>query len=50
MDTYGKSSALVSQPLVIENPAMLSIQEKKKNYSATNGIEKAPKTPLVYPV
>ena len=49
-DTYGKSSALVSQPLVIENPAMLAMQEKKSDYSNTNGAAKEPAAPLVYPV
>ena len=40
----------MSQPLVIENPAMLAMQEKKNEFAAGNGLPKEPTAPLVYPV
>uniref|UniRef100_F6WHS8 Protein HIRA n=1 Tax=Ciona intestinalis TaxID=7719 RepID=F6WHS8_CIOIN len=50
-ETYGKTSTMVSQPLIIENPAMLAIQEKKNDSSVNDQNEKLkpPTTPIKYP-
>ncbi|CAK8689613.1 protein HIRA-like [Clavelina lepadiformis] len=48
-ETYGKTSDIVSQPLIIENPAMLAIQEKKVDQNASTEVVKAPVTPIKYP-
>jgi len=52
-DTYGKTSCIVQQPLIIENPAMLAIQQKKTGAATTtqNGVEGKPfAMPSNYPV
>uniref|UniRef100_H2YBG8 Protein HIRA n=1 Tax=Ciona savignyi TaxID=51511 RepID=H2YBG8_CIOSA len=52
-ETYGKTSTMVSQPLIIENPAMLAIQQKKNDVNPSsdqNEPPKAPTTPIKYPV
>ncbi|XP_039266238.2 protein HIRA-like isoform X1 [Styela clava] len=49
--TYGKSMSIMSQPLVIENPAMLALQQQKKaeDDAAFKKPQQDPKTPTKYP-